>query len=177
MMMAWRRPERKQEAREGEVIFRQAEAWMTIEQEDTVVHPFVLRHILHNIASHRIIQDGRSKKFHFGELAHLDFWEQFVETVDYAREASHSEANVDYLALLRNNSEVYPITSSDATPNIAEDRFRLAADRRVIVHRHDQLGLYSTGDLIFFECKQERADRVSLLDACRRDYRMNGCND
>ena len=41
--MAWRRPEGKQEAREGESIFQQEEAWMTIEQEDTIVHPFVLR--------------------------------------------------------------------------------------------------------------------------------------
>ena len=42
MMMTWRRPEGRQEAREGEGIFQQEEAWMTIEQDDTIVHPFVL---------------------------------------------------------------------------------------------------------------------------------------
>ena len=48
MMMTWRRPEGKQEARDGEGIFQQEEAWMTIEQEDTIVHPFVLRQFLNN---------------------------------------------------------------------------------------------------------------------------------
>ena len=84
MMMTWCRPEGKQKAREGEGIFQQEEAWMIIEQEDTIVHSFVLRQLLHNTASCCIIQDGRSKKFNFGELGHLDFWEQFVETADYA---------------------------------------------------------------------------------------------
>ena len=84
MMMTWRRSEGKQEAREGEGIFLQEEAWMTIEQEDTIVHPFVLRQFHHNTASRRISLDGRSQKFHLGELGHLDFWEQFVEAVDYA---------------------------------------------------------------------------------------------
>ena len=41
---------------------------MTIEQEDTIDHPFVLRQFLHNTASRRISQDGRSQKFHLGEL-------------------------------------------------------------------------------------------------------------
>ena len=81
-MMTWRRSEGKQEAREGEGIFQQEEAWMTIVQEDMIVHPFVLRQFHHNTASCCISQGGRSKKFHFGELGHLDFWEQFVETYD-----------------------------------------------------------------------------------------------
>ena len=168
MMMTWRRPEGKQEAREGEGIFQQEEAWMTIEQEDTIVHPFVLRQFLHNTASRRISQDGRSKKFHIGELGHLYFWEQFVEAVDYAGEFSHCKANVDYLGLLRVNYEAYPLKPSDAPLHIAEDRFRGAADRRVIEIPDVQFGLYSTGDLIYCECKQERADRVSLMNACRR---------
>ena len=64
MMMTCRRPEGKHEARRGEGIFQQEEAWVTIEQEDTIVHPFLLRQFLHNTASRRIIQDWRSKKFH-----------------------------------------------------------------------------------------------------------------
>ena len=177
MMMTWQRPEGNQEAREGEGIIPQEEAWMTIEQEDTIVHPFVLRQFLHNTASRRIIHDGRSKKFHFGELGHLDFWEQFVETVDYARELSRSKANVDYLGILRSNYEAYPLKSSDTPLHIAEDRFRGAADLRVIEIPDVPFGLYSTGDLIYCEYKQERANRVSLLDACRRGYRMTGSND
>ena len=47
---------------------------MTMEQEDAIVHPFVLRQFLHNTSSRRISQVGRSKKFHFGELGYLDFW-------------------------------------------------------------------------------------------------------
>ena len=82
---------------------------MTIEQEDTIVHPFILRQFLHNTASRRISQDGRSQKFHLGELGHLDFWEQFVEVVDYAREFSRCKANVVYLGLFRVNYEAYPI--------------------------------------------------------------------
>ena len=58
---------------------------MTIEQVDTIVHTFILRQFLHNSASRRIIQNGRSRKFHYGELCHLDFWKQFVDTVDNAR--------------------------------------------------------------------------------------------
>ena len=90
MMMTRRRPEGQQEAQEREGIFQQEEAWMTIEQVDTIVHPSVLRQFLHNAASRRISQDGRSKKFHFGDIGHLDFWEQFVEAVDYVREFSRS---------------------------------------------------------------------------------------
>ena len=97
---------------------------MTIEQEDTIVHPFVLRQFLHNTASRRISQDGRSKKFHLGELGHLDFWEQFVEAVDYAREFSRCKANVDYFGLLRVNYEAYPLKPNDAPLHIAEDRLR-----------------------------------------------------
>ena len=51
--------------------------------------------------------------------------------------------------------------------HIAEDRFRGAADHRVIEILDVQFGLYSTGDLIYCKCKQQRADRVSLLDTCR----------
>ena len=172
MMMTWRRPEGKQEAREGEGIFQQEEAWMTIEQEDTILHPFILRQFLHNAASRRISQDGRSKNFHFGELGYLDFWEKFVEAVDYANESSRSKADVDYLGLLRANYEAYPLKPIDAPLHITEDRFRGAADRRVIEIPDVQFGLYSTGDLIYCECKQERVDLVSLLDACRRGYRI-----
>ena len=177
MMMTWRRSEGKQGAREGEGIFQQEEAGMTIEQDDTIVHPIVLRQFLHNTASRRISQDGRSQKFHLGELGHLDFWEQFAEAVDYAREFSRYKANVDYLGLLRVNYEAYPHKLSDAPLHIAEDRFKGAADRRVIEIPDVQFGIYSTCDLIYCECKQERADRVSFLDACRRDYRMTGSND
>ena len=138
---------------------------MTIEQEDTIVHPFVLRQFLHNTASRRISQDERSNMFHFCELGHLDLWEHFVEAVDYAREFSSSKANVDYLCLHRANYEAYPLKPSDAPLHIAEDRFRGTADRRVTEIPGVQFGLYSTGDLIYCECKQERADRVSLMDA------------
>ena len=124
MIMIWRRPVGKQEAREGEGIFQQEEAWMTIEQEDTIVHLFVLRQLLDNSVSRCISQDWRSKKYHFVELGHLDFWEQFVEAVDYARESSCSKANVYYLGLLRVSYEAYPLKPSDAHLHIAEDRFR-----------------------------------------------------
>ena len=127
---------------------------MTIEQEDTIVHPFVLRQYLHNVASRRISQDGRFKKFHFGELGHLDLWGQYVDAVDYAKEFSLSKANADYLGLLRVNYEVYPLKPSDAPLHIAVDRSRRAADRRVIEIPDVQFGLDSTGDLIFCECKQ-----------------------
>ena len=146
MTMTWRRSEGKQEAREGEGIFQQEEAWMTIELEYTIVHPFILRQYLHKTASRRISQDGRFRKFHFGELVHLDFWEQFVEAVDYVREYSRSTANVDYLGLLRVNYEVYPLNRSETPLHIAEDRFRGAADRRVIEIPDVQFGLYSTGE-------------------------------
>ena len=152
MMMTWRRPEGRQEAREGEGIFQQEEAWMTIDQEDMIVHPFMLRQFLHNIAYRCISQDGRSKKFHFGELSHLDLWEQFVEAADYAREFSHSKANVDYISLLRVNYEAYPLKPSDAHLHITEDRFSGAADHHVIEIPDVQFGLYSTGDLIYCEC-------------------------
>ena len=142
--------------------FLQEEVWITIEQEDAIVHPFILRQFFHNAASFRIMQDGRSKKSHFGELGLLEFWEQFVETVDYTKEVSSSEANVDYLCLLRVSFGAYLPKASDAPLHIAEDRFRGAADRRVIETPDVQFGLYSNGDLIYCECKQVRADRVSL---------------
>ena len=135
MMMTWRRSEGKQEVREGEGIFQQEEAWMTIEQEDTIVHPFVLRQFLHNTASRRISQDGRSQKFHLGEFGHLDFWEQFDEAVDYAREFFRCKANVDYIGLLRVNYEAYPLkpsvhlctslrTDSGEPPIVASSRYQ-----------------------------------------------------
>ena len=72
--MTWRRPEGKQEARAGYDIFQQEEARMIIDQEDTIVHPFVLRQFLHNTASRRISQDWRSNKFNFYEPGYLDFF-------------------------------------------------------------------------------------------------------
>ena len=50
-MITWRRLEGKQE---GEGIIQQEEAWMAIEQEDTIVYPFVLKQFLLNIASFRM---------------------------------------------------------------------------------------------------------------------------
>ena len=131
-MMTWRRSEGKQETREGEGIFQQEEACMTFEQEDTIVHPFILRPFLQNTASRRISQDGRSQNFHLGELGHLDFWEQFVEAVYYAREFSRCKGNVDYLGLLRVNYETYPLmhictslrTDSGEPPIIASSRYQ-----------------------------------------------------
>ena len=64
MIKAWLRPEDKQEARDGEGIFQQEEAWMTTEQVDTITYPFIVRKFLNNTASRRIIQDGRSRMFH-----------------------------------------------------------------------------------------------------------------
>ena len=52
---------------------------MTIEHEDAIVRPFVLKQFLHKKASRRTIQDGSSKKFYFGEHGHLDYWEQFLK--------------------------------------------------------------------------------------------------
>ena len=121
---------------------------MTIEKEDTIVHPFVIRQFLHNAASRRISQDRRSKKYHFGALGHHDFWEQFVEAVDYAKEFSRCKANEGHLGLLRFNYEAYPLKPSDAPLHIADDRFRGAADRRVIEISDVQFGLYSTIDLL-----------------------------
>ena len=141
---------------------------MTIEHEDTVVHPFIIRHFLHNTASRRIIQDGRSKKFHFGELSHLDFWEQFVETVDNAREVSGSEANVDYFGLLRANFEAYPPKPSDAPLLITEDRFSRAADRRVIEMSDVRFGLYST-DLL----REQAGDPRSGLPVGRLSTKLS----
>ena len=132
-----------------------------MELEGTIVHPFIFRQFLHNTASRRIIQDGRSKKFHFDQLGHLEF----VETVVYTRNVSGIKANDDYIGLLRVNFEAYPLELSDAPLHIAEDRFRGATDRRFIEIPDIQFGLYSTGDMICCECKQVMADRVSLLDA------------
>ena len=51
---------------------------------------------------------------------------------------------------------------SDAPLHIAVDRFRGAADRRVIEIPDVQFGLFSTVDLIYCECEQERAYRFSF---------------
>ena len=95
----------------------------------------------------------------FGELGHLDFWEQLVEIVDYARLFYRIVENVDYLDLLRANFEAYPFKPNDAPLHLAKDRFKGSADRRVIEIPEVQFGLYSTGDLTYCECKQERANR------------------
>ena len=102
----------------------------------------------------RISQNGRSKKFHFLELGLLDFLEQFVEAVDYAREFSRRKANVDYLGLFRANDEAYQPKTSDAPLHIDEDRFKGASDRGVIEIPDVNFWLYSTGDLIYGECKR-----------------------
>ena len=108
---------------------------MTIEQEDTIVHPFVLRQFLHDAASRRISQDGRSQKFHLGELCHLDFWEQFVEAVDYTREFFRCKANVDYLGLLRVNYEAYPLKPSVQEQNQSNDHI----ERRSVYDQSDKM--------------------------------------
>ena len=54
MMMTWRTPEYKHETLEGEGILQQEEVWMTIEQDEAIAHPFILRKfftIQHLIAS------------------------------------------------------------------------------------------------------------------------------
>ena len=58
---------------------------MTIEQEDAIVHSFILGQFLQNAAFRCIIHGGISKKFHLGKLGHLEFWEQYVESVEHAR--------------------------------------------------------------------------------------------
>ena len=70
MIMTWRLPEVKQEARMGE------ETLLTIEQEDTITHPFILGQLHHDAASRFIILDERSQKFH---LVHFQLWEQYVK--------------------------------------------------------------------------------------------------
>ena len=52
----------------GVGILQQDEAWMTIDQEDPIVHPFIFGQFLHDAASRRIIHNGRSKKLHLGKL-------------------------------------------------------------------------------------------------------------
>ena len=122
--MTWRRPEGKQEAWKREGIFQQEEAWVAIEQKDTIAHPFILGQFLHDAAARCIIQDERSKKFHLGKLGNLEFWEQYVERVNHAREPSGSEAHIDYFGLHCVYFEAYPLQISDTPLHIAEDRFR-----------------------------------------------------
>ena len=76
---------------------------MTIEQEGTIVHPFMLGQFLHNAATRCIIQDGRSRKLHLGKLDPLEFWEQCA---DHAREYSGSELLVDYVFFLETHFRV-----------------------------------------------------------------------
>ena len=144
--------------REG--IFRQKEAWVTVEQNDTIAHSFILGQFLHNAASRCIIQDGRFKKFHLGKLGHLEFWEQYVETVTHASDASSSEAHIDYLGLSRVYFKAYLLQLSDTPLHIDESRFRGAADRRVIEIPDAKFRQYSTDNLIYCEFEQERADRT-----------------
>ena len=146
MIITWCRPDGKQEARKREGIFQQEETWMTIELDNKIVHPFIFGKLLHDATARRIIQDGRSKKFHLGKLGNLKFWEQYVKTVNHV---SDREANVDYLGLHWAYFEAYPPELSDARLHINEDRFRIVADRRVIEIPDVQLGLSSDGDLIY----------------------------
>ena len=164
MMMTWCRTKGRLEAWKREGIFQQEVAWVTIKQQDTIVHPFIFGQFLHDAASCCIIQDGRSKKFHLGKLGHIEFWEQYVETVNHTREVSGSEAHIDYLGLPWVYFEAYPLQLSDTPMHIAEDQFRGAADRRVNVMPDVQFRLYSTGNLIYCMCKHERAGWITLLD-------------
>ena len=75
------------------------------------------------------------------------------------------------------NLEAYLHKPIDAPLHIAEELCNGVADRRVIELPEVQFGLYSSGDLTYCEYKQERADRVSLLVACRRGYRITRSND
>ena len=137
---------------------------MIVEQEDTIVHPFILGKFLHDAASCCINQNGKTKKFHHCKLGHPEFCEQYVETVDYAKDVFGSDAYVDYLGLPWVYFEAYPLSLSDTPLHIAEDRFRGAADRRVFEIRDVHFGLYSAGNHIYCECEQERADRSTSLD-------------
>ena len=101
---------------------------MTIEQEDTIAHPFILRQFLHDAASRCIILDWRSMMLFLGKLGHLEYWEQFVETVHHAREVSGSEAHIDYLGLPWVYIEAFVLQLSNAPLYIVQDRFRGAAD-------------------------------------------------
>ena len=119
MIITWRRTKVKQEARKREGNFHQEEAWVTIDLKDAITHPIMLGQFLHVASSRCIIEDGRSKKFNLGKLGYLEFWEQYVETVNHAREASDSEAHIDYLGLPWDYFEAYPLQLSDAPLHIA----------------------------------------------------------
>ena len=142
--------------------FQHEESWMTIEQEGTIVHLFMLGQFLHNAATRCIIQDGRSRKLHLGKLGPLESWEQCA---DHSREYSGSEFHVDYLGFLGTHFEASPLQLSDSPLHISEVRFRVAADRRVIKIPDVQFRLYSTGDLIYRKCEQERADRREIVES------------
>ena len=59
---------------------------MITKQEDAIAHMSMLGQFLHEATSRCIFQDGRSKKFLLGKLGHLEFCEQYVETVSHTRE-------------------------------------------------------------------------------------------
>ena len=80
--------------------------------------------LIYDAASCCIIHDGRAKKFHLCKFGHLEFWEQYVETVDHAREDSGSDAHIDYLGLLWVYFEAYSIQLSDTSQQITENRIR-----------------------------------------------------
>ena len=79
------------------MYFPQLDAWVTIEQEDTIVHPCTPGQFLHDAASHCIIHDGRSNMFHLGMFGHFDFWKQYAEPVGHSRDVSASETHIGYL--------------------------------------------------------------------------------
>ena len=89
---------------------------------------------------------------------------KYVETVNYSRVVSGSETHIDYLGLPWVFLEAYQLQLNDTPLHIAEDRFRGAADRRVIEIADVQFILYSIGNLIYCECELERPDRMALLD-------------
>ena len=59
MIITWCRTEVRQEALDGEGICQKQTARMTIDQDDAIVHPFILRQFLPNTAARRIILNGR----------------------------------------------------------------------------------------------------------------------
>ena len=128
-MMTTLRRTKVREARKRECIFQQEEVLLTIKQKDAIAHPFMHGQFLHDAASRCIILGWTSKKFHLSRLGHLDFWEQNVETVNHAREFSAARPTLII--------SIFPWFTSKPTrintvKHISEDRFRGAADRRVI---------------------------------------------
>ena len=160
MKMRWRHQEGKQEAWKREVIFQQDEAWVTIEKDDMNAHPFIFGQFIHDAVSRCVIQNGRSKKFNFCKFAHLELWNQYVETVDHAREASGSEA--------------YPLQLRDTHLHVAEDRFNGAADRAS--SQYQTFISDSTPQAIRSTASGNKR-WITLLDAWWRGYWMDRSND